>query len=127
VRSSRPATTCTGSSTALPHPFEKHPGRKLNVLQQVTYLAILNLLLPLQVGTGILIWGAQRWSTVDTVFGGLGVLGPIHALGAWLFAAFLVAHVYLTTTGPTPTAYVKAMVTGWEGETHLRPVEEARS
>ncbi len=99
-----------------PHPFEKHPGRKMNVLQQVTYLAILNLLLPLQIGTGLLMWGAQRWSSVDSVFGGLGVLGPIHVLGAWLFAAFLVVHIYLTTTGPTPTAYVKAMVTGWEDE-----------
>ncbi|MEZ4651644.1 MAG: cytochrome b/b6 domain-containing protein [Candidatus Eisenbacteria bacterium] len=99
-----------------PHPFEKNPNQKMNVLQQVTYLAILNLLLPLQIGTGLLIWGAQRWSTVDSVFGGLGVLGPIHALGAWLFAAFLVVHMYLTTTGPTPTAYVKAMVTGWEEE-----------
>ena len=104
-----------------PHPFEKNPNQKMNALQQVTYLAILNLLLPLQIGTGLLIWGAQRWSTVDSVFGGLGVLGPIHALGAWLFAAFLVVHMYLTTTGPTPTAYVKAMVTGWEEEpaTHL--------
>lgn len=99
-----------------PHPFEKHPGQKMNVLQQVTYLAILNLLFPLQIGTGLLIWGAQRWQTVDSVFGGLGVIGPIHALGAWLFAAFLAVHIYLTTTGPTPAAYVKAMVTGWEEE-----------
>ena len=30
-----------------PHPFEKQPGKRLNPLQQVTYLAILNVLLPL--------------------------------------------------------------------------------
>jgi thiosulfate reductase cytochrome b subunit len=43
-----------------PHPFEKSPESKLNPLQQVTYLAILNILLPLQVLTGVMIWGAER-------------------------------------------------------------------
>ncbi|MFH1681806.1 MAG: cytochrome b/b6 domain-containing protein, partial [Candidatus Eisenbacteria bacterium] len=79
-----------------PHPFAKRPGRKLNALQQVTYLAILNVLLPLQTVTGVLIWGAHRWPGVDSTLGGLALLAPLHAAGAWLFAAFLVLHVYLT-------------------------------
>ncbi len=37
-----------------PHPFEKTPQRKLNPLQQATYFGILNVLLPLQILTGIL-------------------------------------------------------------------------
>jgi len=97
-----------------PHPFVKRPDRKLNPLQQITYLAILNVLLPLQMITGLLIWGAQRWPGVEAAIGGLTVVAPIHALGAWLFAAFLLMHIYLTTTGPTPTAYIKAMLVGWE-------------
>lgn len=36
------------------HPFEKRPEKKLNPLQQLTYFAILNLLLPLQILTGAL-------------------------------------------------------------------------
>lgn len=97
-----------------PHPFEKSPNQKLNPLQQITYLSILNLLLPLQMITGILIWGAQRWPVLDGMLGGLTLMAPLHALGAWLFAAFLLMHVYLTTTGPTPTANIKAMAVGWE-------------
>jgi hypothetical protein len=32
-----------------------------------------------------------------------------------------VAHVYLTTTGPTPLASIKAMMVGWdEVEVHLQ-------
>jgi thiosulfate reductase cytochrome b subunit len=27
---------------------------------------------------------------------------------------FVIVHVYMTTTGHTVTAHVKAMVTGWE-------------
>lgn len=107
-----------------PHPFEKRPDRKLNPLQQVTYLMILNVLLPLQVITGILIWGAQRWPAVDGMLGGLTFLAPLHAFGAWMFAAFLLMHVYLTTTGPTPLAHLQAMVVGWEGmETDERTME----
>ncbi len=33
---------------------------------------------------------------------------------AWLFAAFILVHVYLTTTGATPLEATKAMVTGYE-------------
>lgn len=97
-----------------PHPFEKNPQKKLNPLQKITYLMILNVLLPLQIITGIVIWGAQRWPEILASLGGLPFLVPVHSLGAWLFAAFLVMHIYLTTTGHTVTSNIKAMVTGWE-------------
>ncbi len=97
------------------HPFEKTPHRKLNPLQQITYLGILNVLLPLQVVTGVLIWGAQQWPAVDGMLGGLAFLAPLHAFGAWMFAAFLIMHIYLTTTGSTPLSNIQAMVVGWEG------------
>ncbi|MEJ2412909.1 MAG: cytochrome b/b6 domain-containing protein, partial [Anaerolineales bacterium] len=42
------------------HPFEKTPEKKLNPLQQVTYFILLNVLLPLQGITGIMMWGVQR-------------------------------------------------------------------
>jgi thiosulfate reductase cytochrome b subunit len=35
-------------------------------------------------------------------------------LVAWTFATFIVAHVYLTTTGATPLEAMRGMVTGWE-------------
>lgn len=103
-----------------PHPFEKTPERKLNPLQQVTYFGLLNVLLPLQVLTGILMWGVQRWPNVADFFGGLGGLAPFHTLISWLLAAFIVAHVYLTTTGHTATAGIKSMVIGWD-EVEVHP------
>ena len=96
------------------HPFEKVPGKKLNPLQQVTYFGILNVLLPLQGLTGILMWGVQRWPEAASALGGLPFLAPFHTLIAWTFASFIVAHVYLTTTGPEPLAGIKAMMMGWE-------------
>ncbi len=117
------------------HPFHKTPQHKLNPLQQITYFSILNLLLPLQVVTGVLMWGAQRWPEAAARLGGLPFLAPFHTLIAWLFAAFIVLHVYLTTTGPTPLAGIRAMIMGWdEVETHapsapmpLAPAEKESS
>lgn len=97
-----------------PHPFQKSPNRKLNPLQQITYLVILNVLLPLQVITGILMWGAQEWPMLTARLGGLPWLAPFHTLIAWFFATFVVLHVYLITTGHSPLAALKAMTAGWE-------------
>jgi thiosulfate reductase cytochrome b subunit len=83
-------------------------------LQQVTYLGLLNVLLPLQIISGVLMWGAQRWPTIAAQLGGLPFLAPFHTMIAWLFATFVVMHVYLTTTGPTPIANIKAMMMGWD-------------
>ncbi len=115
-----------GMFTGAPHPFEKNPEEKLNPLQQITYLAILNILLPLQILTGILIWGAQRWPALAADLGGLGFLAPVHAMVAWLLGAFLLMHVYLTTTGRTPTAHLKSMVVGWE-DVEVHAVDQASS
>jgi thiosulfate reductase cytochrome b subunit len=107
------------------HPIQKTPGRKLNPLQQVTYFAILNVLLPLQILTGIFMWGANRWPDTAAMLGGLPFLAPFHTLIAWLFATFIVLHVYLTTTGHTAAAGIKSMIMGWEEmEVHSTPAQE---
>ncbi|MFQ5420285.1 MAG: cytochrome b/b6 domain-containing protein [Anaerolineae bacterium] len=103
-----------------PHPYEKTRRRKLNPLQQITYFGILNVLLPLQILTGALMWGAQRWSEIAAGLGGLPFLAPFHTLVAWSFASFVVAHVYLTTTGHEPLAAIKAMMLGWD-EVEVNP------
>jgi len=96
------------------HPFEKRPDAKLNPLQQVTYFGILNVLLPLQIVTGALMMGVQMFPQVAAWLGGLPLLAPFHSLVAWTFAAFIVGHVYLTTTGLRPLTSIRAMMNGWE-------------
>lgn len=96
-----------------PHPFDKTPQRRLLPLQKITYFLILNLLLPLMVVTGLLKLGADTYPELVAWFGGLKVLGPVHRFGAWLFAAFVIMHVYMTTTGTTWWSNMKAMVTGY--------------
>ncbi len=96
------------------HPFTKERTQKLNPLQQLTYAGLLNGLLPFQVVTGLLLWVAGGEPDTTRSIGGLSYIAPLHNLGSWLFLTFVVVHVYLTTTGHTPTSNLKAMVTGWD-------------
>jgi thiosulfate reductase cytochrome b subunit len=97
-----------------PHPFEKTIDHKLNPLQQVTYLVLLNILLPLQILTGALMWGQQHFPEIAERLGGLPYLAPAHTLIAWSLASFIVMHVYLTTTSHQPLTNIKAMLLGWD-------------
>ena len=96
------------------HPIAKTPARRLNPLQQLTYLGLFSVLLPLQIVTGILLWVAGWAPDLAVKIGGLSVVAPIHNLGSWIFLSFLILHVYLTTTGHTIFSNIKAMTSGWE-------------
>jgi thiosulfate reductase cytochrome b subunit len=100
-----------------PHPFKPSTLNKHNPLQRLTYLGVLLCVSPLLWVTGWLslfheAWGAWGLSGLTLEWVALG-----HTIGAFLMLAFLISHVYLVTTGHTPTAHLKAMITGWE-ETH---------
>lgn len=62
----------------------------------------------------MMMWLVQKVPSIQTWFGGLPFLAPMHTLMAWLFASFIVGHVYLTTTGATPFEAMRGMITGWE-------------
>ena len=102
-----------GSSGATSIP-SRRPTARSSTLQQISYFGLLNVLLPFQIITGALMWGVQQWPQIATMLGGLQFLAPLHTLIAWLLATFVVAHVYLTTTGATVGQDINAMVTGWE-------------
>jgi len=97
-----------------PHPFDKTPEKRLLPLQKVTYFFVLNLLLPFMVATGLLKWSAHLDPSLLDLFGGLNVLAPLHRFGAWLFAAFVVVHVYMITTGRSASSNLLAMIRGYE-------------
>ena len=50
----------------------------------------------------------------------LEAIATLHVLGAYMITAFFFIHVYLTTTGHTVFAHIKAMITGWDevGDEH---------
>ncbi len=99
------------------HPFRKNALRKLNPLQVLTYLGFKLFLIPLTVGSGLL-YMFQKWfdanNTVVVSDISLETMAVTHTLGGYLLMAFLVVHVYMTTTGHTPLSNIRAMITGYE-------------
>ncbi|MBZ4210038.1 MAG: cytochrome b/b6 domain-containing protein [Rhodoferax sp.] len=97
-----------------PHPFRPSLSNKHNPLQRLTYLAVLTLLSPLLWFTGWLYLFYASWAAWG--LGGLRLewIATAHTAGAFLMLAFLISHLYLSTTGHKLTSQIKAMVTGWE-------------
>jgi thiosulfate reductase cytochrome b subunit len=106
-----------GIFTNAPHPFRKTTGKKHNPLQRLAYLALLAFVSPVIWGSGLFYlfyaywgnWGVDRWLSLEAV-------ALTHTIGAFMMLTFFFVHVYLTTTGHTPFAHIKTMITGWEEE-----------
>jgi len=100
-----------------PHPVEKQAKRKLNPLQRLVYLGLKIVAMPLMAVSGVLylLYRYPNGGGMGSVsVGGLRLVAVAHTAGAFALVAFLVSHVYLTTTGRTVTSNLKAMLTGWE-------------
>ena len=96
-----------------PHPFKPTRERKHNPMQAQTYLGVTVVVTPLLWISGLAYlfynelaaagWGIQ-----------LATIALAHTIGAFMMLAFLIGHIYLGTTGHTPTAHFKAIFTGWD-------------
>lgn len=104
-----------GIFTDAPHPFRATRLKKHNPLQRLAYLGVMLCIGPLIWITGWFYifhdnWTAWGWDK----FLNLEWVAFFHTVAAFMMLIFLIAHVYLTTAGHTPTAHIKAMITGWE-------------
>lgn len=99
------------------HPTNKTEVRKLNPLQRIVYLGFKLILIPITVFSGILYMfhkSIDKNQIIVVSDFSLENIAFWHTLGAFLLMVFLVIHVYMTTTGHTPTSNIKAMITGYE-------------
>lgn len=106
------------------HPVPKRQDAKHNPLQRLVYLSLAALILPVQMGSGFLYWGYNRWDAWGLNFLSLEVVAVIHLLGGFAIFSFLIVHVYMTTTGHSILAHIRAMITGWEQVEEGEKVEE---
>jgi thiosulfate reductase cytochrome b subunit len=106
------------------HPVTKRKEAKHNPLQRLVYLSLAAFLLPFQMITGFLYWGYNQWPAWGLDFLSLKWIGILHMFGAINILTFIVVHVYMTTTGHSLSAHIKAMITGWEGVEKGVKIEE---
>jgi len=120
----------SGIFKGAPHPTHKTRYNKLNPLQRLTYLGLKLFIIPVQVVTGfIYLYYVYPESTLHvSSIGGVAIL---HTIGAFSLIIFVIAHVYLTTTGDKIFISIKAMITGWEvvdideKEEHIKHMQSA--
>ncbi len=100
-----------------PHPTIKSVHKKLNPLQAVVYLGFKLVMAPVVILSGLLYMYYKTFDENDLVVA-IGIplewIAVAHTVGAFLLIAFIVVHVYMTTTGHSLTSNIKAMITGWE-------------
>ncbi len=96
------------------HPYKPTQLRKHNPLQLLAYLGFKLAMAPAIWITGLLYMYYADWASWGFGWLELWVIALLHTAAAFALLIFLVAHVYLTTTGHTVFAHIKAMITGWE-------------
>lgn len=96
------------------NPHHSTADNKFNPMQQMAYLSIMLLLIPLQLGTGLLLYDVKAFAGYIDIFGGIKIVDTIHVFLFLFFTSFLFVHIYLATLGHTVMAHIKAMFTGYE-------------
>ncbi|MDP1606644.1 MAG: cytochrome b/b6 domain-containing protein [Rhodocyclaceae bacterium] len=96
------------------HPFKQTVLSKHNPLQRLAYLGVLLVMNPLIWTSGWFLLFYGSWASWGFPNLSLELVATAHVIGAFMILLFLIVHVYLTTTGHTPLAHIKAMITGWE-------------
>jgi len=102
-----------------PHPHQKTEISRLNPLQKITYLNFKIIFLPVMGITGTMYLYKEYFE--GNIYSQLGLklfvlnnVATLHTIGAFALLAFIIVHVYMTTTGHTVFSHIQTMITGWE-------------
>lgn len=106
------------------HPYRKTYRRKHNPLQALTYLLMKLVIFPAIWLSGIayLLISVGQGDFLSSI--GLENIAVIHTAAAIAIVVFIIAHVYLLTTGHSFVDHVKPMITGYD-EVELTDEERA--
>jgi len=95
-----------------PNPFTATEENKFNVLQKMSYGAVMFILVPVIIITGVLFDNILSFSQVINAMGGLRILDVVHVIAGYMLGLFLIIHMYMATLGKTVTTYLKSIIMG---------------
>ncbi len=98
-----------------PQPYPHSEEAKFNPMQRLTYLVVMYVLFPVLTVTGWVLFFPDRVPDRLAGMPGVSAFALAHAAVGYALSLFAVVHVYLGTTGETPWALFRAMVTGYAG------------
>lgn len=96
-----------------PHPYRVSEAANFNALQALSYWFVMYMVLPLMLLTGLVFLIPELAPERAFGFDGLLPVAVLHYLTGAVIVMFMIAHVYLGTTGKTVTSMFKTMLTGW--------------
>jgi thiosulfate reductase cytochrome b subunit len=98
------------------HPFHVSTEMKFNSLQQLSYIGVMYGLMPILIITGLFFlfpaYLPEKLLGIDSLW----VIAMAHLVVAYLLVLFMLAHIYIITTGETVFSNLQAMLTGWHKE-----------
>lgn len=97
-----------GIMTGKSHPFVANESCKFNPIQQVAYVGVMYVMLPLLLLSGLAVTYPALFA-----FGQQHLMFISHQGLAIVSVIFMIVHIYLCTTGDTPTQTFKCMVDGY--------------
>lgn len=97
------------------HPYKKTYLRKHNPLQALSYLILKIFLFPAIWISGLLYLTYGFWDeSIGNSTTMLTFVAVIHTISAFAIVIFIIAHVYLLTTGHSFIKHIKPMITGFD-------------
>jgi len=98
-------------------PFPVDSDRKFNPLQQVSYIGVMYMVLPLLFITGWALMFPEFILKKFLGFSGIFLTDQFHVILGFLVVIFLIIHLYVSTIGKSPVSNFKSIITGWQ-ESH---------
>jgi Ni/Fe-hydrogenase b-type cytochrome subunit len=95
----------------------EHGDGKYNILQKISYAAVILVLIPLMIFTGMVMSPGMEaaWPWMTEIFGGRQSARSLHFIAAWLLFAFFVVHILLVIAAG-PIRQIRDMITGGHEE-----------
>ena len=98
------------------NPFRPSPEGKFNPLQKLAYGAVMCIFTAVLVLTGVLLGDIALFRKYILLLNIVGMLDAIHVVAAYLFAFYLIAHIYMSTLGSNVFSHIKEMIVGYVEE-----------
>lgn len=105
-----------GIFVGAPHPYPPTKEVNFNALQAIVYWVIMYLAVPVVLVTGLIFFFPEYAPAQMFGLDGLLPVAMLHYLAGVVVILFMIAHIYLGTTGVRVTSLFKMMVTGWHEE-----------
>lgn len=95
------------------HPFHQDDKQKFNPMQQLSYIGVMFVLMPIIIVSGWLLMFPEFAPTEFFGMGGIWPMAILHIIVGFFLSLFMFVHIYLGTTGKTVGELYKSMITGW--------------